>query len=205
MPGEPLASEEERAEDEGCQQPGKGAAGDGMAQAKPLLHGVDGLEHVAAGDLDGERAEKQERGVEPEDGRNGGGQPGVDGVVVGVEPAGGLGDGEDADQPGEEEEDCAESEEEAEAVGDEALAREVRAVGTVVPVVVVAPSAGALEVVVVGRTATVASIVLFGAAGTAFEIGGRDDGGHPDHSTRARYVEITRIGPRAPLGMSGRD
>jgi hypothetical protein len=52
----------------------------------------------------------------------------------------------------------------------------------------------------------VASIVLFErAAGAAFEIGGRDDGGHPDHSTRARYVEITRIGPRAPLGMSGRD
>jgi hypothetical protein len=32
----------------------------------------------------------------------------------------------------------------------------------------------------------VASIVLFRAAGAAFEIGGRDDGWHPDHSTRAR-------------------
>ena len=187
MPGEPLASEEERAEDEGCQQPGQGAAGDGMAQAKPFLHGVDGLEDVAARDLDGERTEQQDSGVEPEDGRDGGGQPCVDGVVVGVEPAGGLGDGEDADQPGEEEEDSAESEEEAKAIGDEALAREVRAVGTIVPVVVVAPSAGALEVATVGRTAAVASIVLFErAAGAAFEIGGRDDGGHPDHSTRAR-------------------
>jgi len=60
-------------------------------------------------------------------------------VVVGVEPAGGLGDGEDADQRGEEEEDGSESEEEAEAAGDKALTGMVRAVGTVVPVVVVAP------------------------------------------------------------------
>jgi hypothetical protein len=97
-----------------------------------------------------------------------------------------LGDGEDADQPGEEEEDGSESEEEAETVGDETLTGTVRAVGTVVPVVVVAPSAGALEVASVGRTAAVASIVLFGAAGTAFEIWRRDDGWHPDHSTRAR-------------------
>src|SRR5664280_767064 len=117
-----------------------------MAQAEPLLHGVDGLEHVAAGDLDGDGAEQQDGGGEPEDGRDGGGQPGVDGVVVGVEPGGGLGDGEDADQPGEEEEDGTESEEEAEAVGDEAVPGAVRAAGTVVPVVVVAATAGALEV-----------------------------------------------------------
>jgi hypothetical protein len=97
-----------------------------------------------------------------------------------------LGDGEDADQPGEEEEDGTESEEEAEAIGDEALARAVRAAGTVVPVVVVAPAAGALEVVAIGRTTAVASIVLFGAAGTAFEIWRRDGCWHPDHSTRAR-------------------
>ena len=186
MPCEPLAGEEERSEDEGCEQPGQGAAADGMAQAKPLLHGVDGLEHVAAGDLDGDGAEQQDGGGEPEDGRDGGGQPCVDGVVVDVEAAGGLGDGEDADQPGEEEEDGTESEEEAEAIGDEALARAVRAAGTVVPVVVVAPTAGALEVVAVGRTAAVASIVLFGAAGTAFEIWRRDGCWHPDHSTRAR-------------------
>jgi len=50
----------------------------------------------------------------------------------------------------------------------------VRAVGTVVPVVVVASPAGALEVVAIGRTAAVASIVLFGAAGAAFEIWRRD-------------------------------
>jgi hypothetical protein len=83
-----------------------------MAQAKPLLHGVDGVEDVAAGDLDGERAEQQDGGGEPEDRRDGGGQPCVDGVLVGVEPSGGLGDGEDADQPSEEEEDGAEGEEE---------------------------------------------------------------------------------------------
>ena len=171
-PGEPLAGEEERAEYEGRQQPGQCAAADGMAQAEPLLHSVYGVEDVAAGDLDGEGAEQQERGIEPEDGRDGGGQPGVDGVVVGVEAAGGVGDGEDADQPGEEEEDGTEGEEEAEAVGDEALAGAIRAVGTAVPVVVVAATAGALEVAPVGRTAAVASIVLSGATGAAFEIGG---------------------------------
>ena len=187
MPGEPLAGEEERAEDEGCEQPGQRAAGDGMAQAEPLLHGVDGVEDAAAGDLDCDGAEQQDGGGEPEDGRDGGGQPCVDGVVVCVQPVSGLGDGEDADQTGEEEEDGAEGEEEAKAIGDETLAREVRAVGTIVPVVVVASSAGALEVATVGRTTAVASIVLFkGAAGTAFEIGGCDDGGHPNHSTRAR-------------------
>ena len=57
------------------------------------------------------RAEQQDSGGEPEDGRDGNGQPCVDGVVVDVEAGGGLGDGEDADQPGEEEEDSAESEE----------------------------------------------------------------------------------------------
>ena len=185
-PGEPLAGEEERAEDEGCEQPGQCAAADGMSQAKPLLHGVDGLEHVAAGDLDGDGAEQQNGGGEPEDGRDGGGEPCVDGVVVGVQPAGGLGDGEDADQPGEEEEDGPEGEEETEAIGDEPLAGTVRAVGPVVPVVVVAPAAGALEVVAIGRTTAVASIVIFGAAGTAFEIWRRDGCWHPDHSTRAR-------------------
>ena len=124
----------------------------------------------------------------------------VDGVIVGVQAAGGLGDGEDADQPGEEEEDSAEGEEEAEAIGDETLAGAVRAVGTVVPVIVVASSAGALLVATVGRTATVASVILTGAAGTAFEIGGRDDGGHPDHSTRAMsrdysdWAAVTTVG-----------
>ena len=70
VPCKDLAAEEERAQNEGCQQPGQGAARGGLAQTEPLLHGVDGVEHVAAGDLNSYRAEHQERGVEPKDRRD---------------------------------------------------------------------------------------------------------------------------------------
>ena len=73
-------------------------------------------EHAAAGDLDGDGAEQKDGGVEPEDGGDGGGEPVVDVVVVGVEVAAGLGDEEDADEGDEEHEIAAEGEEEADAV-----------------------------------------------------------------------------------------
>lgn len=134
---------------------------------------------MAAGDLHGDRAEQNQRGVQPQHRRHGGGQPGVDGVVIHVDAASGLRDREDTDQSSEEEKDGAEREEEAKSISHEALARASRVAGTIVPVVVVAPSAGALQVAIIGRASTVASIVLCGAAGTAFEIGGRDDRWHP--------------------------
>ena len=129
MPGEDLAGEEEQAEGEGCEQPGQGATRGRPAEAEPLFHGVDLVEHVAARDLHGDGAEQQDGGVEPEDGRDGGGQPGIDVAVVGVDVAGGFGVDEDADDADEEHDDGPEGEEEAEAVGGETLAGAARAAG----------------------------------------------------------------------------
>ena len=178
MPGEHLAGEEERTQHQGCDEPRQSAARGGLAQAEPLLHGVDGVEHVAAGDLDGDRAEQQDRGVEPEDARDGQGEPLVDVVAVGVEVAVALGAEEDTDDGDEEHQDRAEGEEEAEAIGGEALTGPATRAGGFVPVIVVAATAGALEVAAIGWAPAMAAVVFLAAAGTAFEIGGRDDGRH---------------------------
>ena len=123
---------------------GMSAAGDGFAEAEPLVHDVGLAEHGAAGDLHGDGAEEKDGGVEPEDGRDGGGEPGVDVVVVGVDVAGGLVDEEGADDGDEEHEVAGEGEEDAHAVAMEALVGAAAAVGALVPVVVVASAAGAL-------------------------------------------------------------
>jgi hypothetical protein len=54
---------------------------------------------------------------------------------------------------------------------------------TFVPVA--STSAGVFQIVTVGRTTTVSSIVLFGTAGATFEMGGRDSCRHPVASQRA--------------------
>ena len=71
----PLTGEEEQAEGDGGGEPGDGVAGDGFAEAEPLVHDVGLAEHGAAGDLHGDGAEEENGGVEPEDGRDGGGEP----------------------------------------------------------------------------------------------------------------------------------
>ena len=149
VPGDPLAGEKEQAEDDGGGEPGERAAGDGFAEAEPLVHDVVLAEHGAAGELHGDGADEKDGGVEPEDGRDGGGDPLVDVVVVGVEVAGGLVDEEGADDGDEEHEVAGEGEEDAHAVAMEAFVRAAAAVGAVAPVVVVATAAGAF---VSGRT-----------------------------------------------------
>src|ERR1035437_5268480 len=109
MPCEHLAGEEERPEGQCCEQPGQRTARGGLAEAEPLFHGVDLVKHVAACELDRDGTEQQDGGVEPEDRRDGGGEPGVDVVVVGVDVVGGLRE-EDADDANEEHEDGAEGE-----------------------------------------------------------------------------------------------
>src|ERR1700722_8500813 len=83
-PGDPLAGEEDEAESNSGGEPGKCAAGDGFADAEPLVHDVVFAEHVSAGELHGDGAEEEDGGVEPEDAGDGGGNPLVDVVVVGV-------------------------------------------------------------------------------------------------------------------------
>ena len=114
-------------------------------------------EHGAAGDFSGDGAEDEDGGVEPEDGGDGGGEPGVDEVVVGVEVAAGLGDEEDADEGDEEHEVAAEGEEEADAGLGEAFAGAAAAARAVVPVVAIAfaVAAGAL---VGGRAVSVVAV-----------------------------------------------
>src|ERR1700733_9037480 len=73
MPADPLTGEKEEAKDSGGGEPGECAAGDGLAEAKPLVHDVGFAEHGAAGDFHGDRAEEKDGGVEPEDGWDGGG------------------------------------------------------------------------------------------------------------------------------------
>ena len=144
-------------------------------------------EHVAAGDLHGDGAEEEDGGVEPEDGRDGGGEPLVDVVVVGVEVAGGLVDEEGADDGDEEHEVAGEGEEDAHAVAVEALVRAAAAVGTVVPVVAVAAAAGAL---VGWRTSAGAVVVIFEAALRSWlGLVGSDGGRHEVALLDARVVD----------------
>ena len=141
-PGDPLAGEKEEAEDDGGGEPGECAAGDGFSDAEPLVHDVGLAEHAAARDLHGGGAEEKDGGVEPEDGRDVGGGPGVDVVVVDVDVAGGLIDEEGADDGDEEHEVAGEGEEDAHAVAMETLVGAAAAVGAFVPVVAVAAAAG---------------------------------------------------------------
>jgi hypothetical protein len=160
-PRYPLTCEEEYAESDGCRKPGKSAAGDWFAEAKPLVHYVGFAEHVAAGELDGAGAKEEDDGVEPQDGRNGGGEPLVDVMVVGVEVAGGLIDEEGADDGDEEHEVAGEGEEDTHSIAMEALVGAASTVGALVPVVVVATAAGAF----VSRwTAACAVVVIFNAS-----------------------------------------
>src|SRR5579859_4747028 len=55
-PGGPLAGDEEAAEQQGCAEPGKGAAEGGPAHAQPFFDNVKLVEDVAAGDLHGQAA-----------------------------------------------------------------------------------------------------------------------------------------------------
>lgn len=137
IPGDPLTGEEEGTEEQSEREPDGGSAGDGAADAEPLVHGILFAEHGLAGNLGGGRAEDESGGVDPENGGDGGGEPLVDEVVVGVEVATGLGDEEDADQRNEEYEIPAEGEEEADASLGEAFARAAVAPGLIIPVVAI--------------------------------------------------------------------
>ena len=53
LPRKPLAREKDESKSDGGDEPRHGALGDGLADAKPLLHSVTFLEHAATGDLDG--------------------------------------------------------------------------------------------------------------------------------------------------------
>src|SRR5579871_6597802 len=116
MPCERLPGKEDEAEEAGGGDPGEGPAGDGFADAEPLVHDVVFAEHVAAGDLDGYATEEENGGVEPEDRWDDGGEPLVNVLVVDVVAARGLGDEEGADEGDEEHEVACECAEEAEAV-----------------------------------------------------------------------------------------
>ena len=142
-PGYPLAGQEGEAEDDGCGEPGECAAGDGLAETEPLVHNVVFAEHLAAGEFHGDGADEEDGGVEPEDAGNEGGDPLVDVVVVGVDVAGGLVDEKSGDDGDEEHQVAGEGEEDAEAIAMEAFVGATMAVGSVVPVVAVAASAGA--------------------------------------------------------------
>ena len=144
LPGDPLAGQEESAEDYGGREPGESSASDGFADAEPLVHDVGFAEHGASGDLHGCGGEKKDGGVEPEDAGDDGGNPLVDVVVVGVDVSGGLINEEGADDGDEEHEVAGESEEDTEAVAVESLVGAAAAVGALVPVVAVSSSAGAL-------------------------------------------------------------
>src|SRR5271156_4673750 len=143
-PCDPLAGEEEQAERDGSREPREGAAGNGFADAEPLVHDVVFAEHLAAGELHGGGAKEKDGGVEPENARDDGGDPHVDVVIVGVDVAGGLVDEEGADDGDEEHEVAGEGEEDAHAIAMEALVGAAATVGSVVPVVAVATAAGAL-------------------------------------------------------------
>lgn len=187
-PGDPLADEEDDAQNDGSGDPGDGGAGDGLAQAEPLVHDVDLVEHAAAGGLHGDGAEDEDDCVEPEDRRNEGWGPLVDVVVVGVEMAGVLADEEGADDGDEEHQVAGESEEDAHAVADEALARAAATVGTVVPVIVVAAATGAL---IGGRSAAGTVVVVFEVTPRLRLGSGRRDGcwhdGLSSHAMETAY------------------
>ena len=138
---------------------------------------------MAAGHLHAEGAEDEDDGVEPEDGRNGGWEPLVDVLVVGVEVSAGLADKEGADDGDEEHEVAGEGEEDAHAVAAEAFARALVTVGAFIPIVVVAPAAGTL---VGWRTAPRPIVVIFYAATLfPFSVDRRDGRWHCGLSSHA--------------------
>ena len=142
-PGDPLADEEEHSESDGSGEPGKSAACDGFAETEPLVHDVVLMEHLAARELHGGRAEEEDCGVEPEDAGDDGGDPLVDVVVVGVDVTGGLIDEEGADDGDEEHQVAGECEEDAHAVAMKTLVGTAATVGAIVPAFAIASAAGA--------------------------------------------------------------
>jgi hypothetical protein len=144
-------------------------------QAEPLVHHVHLAEHVAAGDLYGDRAEQQDGRVEPQDGRNGSGEPAVDVVGVGVEVGCALGHEEDADDRHKEHEDRGQAEEQAEAQPVEALARPGAGTPALVGVVSVAAAAGPF---VGGRAPASAVVAVVEFAASSIGIRGCADDRH---------------------------
>src|SRR5579859_2189793 len=67
-PGGPLAGDEEGTEQQGCAEPGKGAAEGGAAHAQPFFDDVKLVEDVAAGNLHGQAAEDEYGGVQEKNG-----------------------------------------------------------------------------------------------------------------------------------------
>src|SRR5580698_4052175 len=127
LPGDPLADEEEAAEDDGGDEPGCGAADGGAAEAEPLFHDVDFAEEMAAAHLHGEGGEQEDGGVDPEDRGRREKMPVGDDVVGGIDVDGALADEESADENGEEDEVAGETGEHSHAIADELLARTVTA------------------------------------------------------------------------------
>ena len=146
---------------------------------------------MATGDLYGDGAKDENGGVEPEDWRNYCGEPLINVLVVSVVAAAGLRDKEGADDGDEEHEVAGESEEDSEAGAAKILARASTALGAIIPVVVVAATAGAL---VCRRTPTVTAIVIFNAALLfAFSIKRRDGRWHGDRFHRKRCGQLTPV------------
>jgi hypothetical protein len=96
-------------------------------------------------------------------------------MAEGVEAARDLRDREETDEHSKEEQVRAHREKESEATDDQTL---TRAVMTRVSVSVTTASAGMFQVVAVGRTTPVSSVVLFGAAGVTIKLGGRNGRRH---------------------------
>lgn len=141
-PCDDLSPDEGCAECGGGDEPGEGFLTRGAAEAKPFFHEVDLVEDGAARELHRDGRDEQHDRVEPEDARDGDGDPRFDVVVVRVDVAGVLGDEEGADDRHEEDEIACEEREDGEAVGLETFTRAATAYGVVVPVVSVATTAG---------------------------------------------------------------
>jgi len=188
-----LADEEDQPEYGGGGEPGKSAAGDRLAETKPLVHDVVFAEHGAAGDLHGYGADEKHGGIEPEDGRNGRWQPLIDVAVVGINVTGALRDKECADDGDEEHGIAGEREEETQAGATESFAWATSSLGSVVPVVVIAPTAGPL---IGWRAATMPAVVIVKATFLfPLSVDWRDGGWHgeasPENDLLTAYSGLT--------------
>ncbi len=154
VPGKPLSGEEQETENYCGGEPRYGSFGGGFADAQPFLHGMSLLEHSPTSDLDRGGTDYQGCGIEPEDGRNGGGEPLVDVVVIGVVATTGLRYEESADDGDEEHEIAGKGEEDGEPIPSEFFAWSTPTLGTIIPIVSIVTTAGAFVVLVVGRTST---------------------------------------------------
>jgi hypothetical protein len=188
-PGDPLAGEEGEPEGDGRGEPWDGAAGDGFADAKPLVHDVIFAEHLAAGEFHGDGADDEDGGVEPEDAGYCGGCPLVDVAIVGVDVSGRLIDEEGGNDGNEEHEIAGEGEEDAHAIAMKTFVGATAAIGAIVPVIAVAAAAGTL---VGWRTPAGAVVVVFEATapflfGFIGRNGGRHDGSLRKHGLGTDY------------------